>query len=192
MKPLLLSLLFSSFLLTSLAQSRDYISVRKKNGRVLKNFYSGSDILLQTIDNSYLHGPIKTVRHDSVFLTLYDIRYFPTMYGGYIKDTISTMVMGLPFKEIKRIMLNTKTSFAGRRLGPILMIAGAGYFTLNVINGLADGLPITESNNLQKLGIAGALFGLGYFIKRLTYSDGFSKPKHSIVYVKLEPDKLPF
>src|SRR5688572_19824967 len=192
MKQLLLSLLFSSLLLTTFAQSRDYISVRKKNGRVLKNFYAGSEILLQTTDGRYLQGPINRVQNDSVFLTIYDIRYYPTIYGGYIKDTISTVVQGLRHKEISRIMLDAKKSFVGRRAGPILMIAGAGYFTLNVLNGLTDGLPITDSENLQKLGIAAGLFGLGYLIQKLTYTDGFSKPKHSIVYVKLEPDRLPF
>ena len=186
MKQLLLSFLFSLLLFTSFAQGHDYISVRKKNGRVLKNFYAGSDILLQTKEGQYLQGPIKSIRNDSVFITLYDIRYFPTIYGGYLKDTVSVMVVGIAHKEISRIRLSTKQSFVNKRAGPLLVIAGAGYFTLNLLNGISYGLPITDSKNLQRVGIAGGLFGLGYLFQKLFSFDGFSNPKHRIEYIKLK------
>lgn len=93
---------------TVFSQSLDYISVRKKNGRVIKNFYAGSPILLQLVDGSYLDGPIQAIRNDSVFVTLYDIRRFPTTFGTYVTDTIAVTVIGFHHNEIQRIQLVKK------------------------------------------------------------------------------------
>src|SRR5215204_6447628 len=129
---LFLSLLFFSNQIFS--QSLDYISVRKKNGRVIKNFYSGSTIVLQTVENRYLQGPIHAIRNDSVFVTLYDIRYFPTQFGTYVKDTVSITLAGINKTEIKAIMLQQRKSFFQRTVPSLLMIGGAGYLTLNLLN----------------------------------------------------------
>ena len=170
---------------TVFSQSLDYISVRKKNGRVIKNFYAGSPILLQLVDGSYLKVPIQAVRNDSLFVTLYDIRRFPTVFGSYVTDTIAVTILGLHHKEIKRIHLNKKKTFAERSLGPLLMLGGGGYVALNLLNGTIFRLPITDKKNLRTLGIAGGAFGLGYLFTKLFASDGFSKNKHEIRYIDL-------
>jgi hypothetical protein len=184
MKPLLL-FFFLLFILTASSQSLDYISVRKANGQVVKNYYAGSDVVFQLNDGSYLRGPIQTIRNDSVYVTLYDIRYYPTTWGTYMKDTIATRIVGIRYKEISRIFLNRHRSFFQRMAGPLLMIGGAGYLTVNVLNGAFYHQPITDSKNLQRIGTAAGVFGLGYLFKRLFASDGFSKKNERIVYVDL-------
>lgn len=184
MKPLLLVCLVF-FVQTTSGQSLDYISVRKANGRVLKNFYTGTPILLQLTNGSYLQGPVQSVRNDSVFVMLYDIRYYPTNFGTYIRDTITTSVIGARFQEIKRIHLQQRKGFLKRVSGPLLMIGGGGYLVLNVLNGAFYDDSITGSKNLRKIGTAAGAVGLGFLLHKLFASDGFSKPRHNIVYVDL-------
>lgn len=184
MKPLLFTCLLL-FTQTSFSQSLDYISVRKKNGRVIKNFYSGSEIVVQTTHGSYLQGPISTIRNDSVFITLYDIRYFPTTLGTYFKDTVAITTAGLKKNEIERVLIVKRRSFLQRTAAPLLMIGGAGYLTLNVLNGALFNLPLTDSRNLRTLGVAAGAFGFGYLLQKLFSNDGFSKKSHQIVYVDL-------
>ncbi|HEY1021159.1 MAG TPA: hypothetical protein VGE06_02545 [Flavisolibacter sp.] len=167
------------------AQSLDYISVRKSNGRVLKNFYAGSAIILQQTNGTYLQGPVLAVRNDSIYVTVYDIRYYPTQFGTYVRDTISTTHVGIRHQEIQRIFLNPRRGFFKRMAGPLLMIGGGGYLVLNVLNGLAYEGSVTDSENLRKLGTAAGAFGLGFLLTKLFASDGFSTQKHRIVYVDL-------
>ena len=65
------------------------------------------------------------------------------------------------------------------------MIGGAGYISLNVINHVISGESLTADDNLKKLGIAAAAFGVGLIIKKYFYVNRFSRKKHKIVYVKL-------
>ena len=184
MKPLLLF----CFLLAAIsisAQSLDYISVRKQNGQVVKNFYTGSDILLQLTNGSYLKGPVQSIRNDSVYVTLYDIRWYPTPWGSYAKDTISITIAGIKKDEISRIHLSRRRGFLQRIAGPLLMIGGAGYLVLNVLNGALFDLPITDSQNLRRIGTAAGAFGTDFLLNKLFAADGFSKKKHRIVYVDL-------
>jgi hypothetical protein len=184
MKPLLL---FCLCLLTSVlcAQSLDYISVRKQNGRTVKNFYEGSRILLQLNDGMYLQGPVTAVRNDSVFVTVYDIRRWPTPYGSYVTDTVTTTIVGVSYKNIMRVHLDERRGFFKRMSAPLLMLGGGGYLVLNLLNGAFYDLPITDSKNLRRIGIATGAFGLGFLLNKLFASDGFSKKKHHRVYVNL-------
>lgn len=184
MKPLLLVCLVF-FVQTTFGQSLDYLSVRKQNGRVLKNFYTGSVIFMQLADGSYLQGPVQAVRNDSVFIMLYDIRYYPTTFGTYVRDTITTSVIGARFREIKRIHLQQRRGFLKRASGSLLMIGGGGYLALNVLNGAFYELPLTDSRNLRRIGTAAGAFGLGFLFRKLFATDGFSKRKHNLVYIDL-------
>jgi hypothetical protein len=184
MKPLLL---FLFFLLPerASAQSLDYISVRKSNGRVIKNFYSGSTILLQLSTGRYVEGPLALVRNDSVYVTVYDIRFYRTNWGSVMQDTLSANNVGLPYREISRVFLNRKRSFFERSAGPLLKIGGAGYFALNLVNGNLFDPSLTDSKNLQKIGFSAGAFGLGILLSKLFATDGFSKAGENIVYVNL-------
>ncbi len=183
MKLLVIGWLF--FTQTIFGQSLDYISVRKANGRAIKNFYTGSQILLQRQDGSYLQGLVQAVRNDSLYVTLFNIQYYPTTFGTYVQDTIGITHVGLRYPEIQRIFLNWHRGFFQRAAGPLLMIGGGGYLALNILNGALYQMPVTDRKNLQRIGTASGAFGLGFLFKKLFASDGFSKRKHNIVYVDL-------
>lgn len=184
MKPLLFCCLFLCTKIVT-AQSLDYISVRKKNGQVIKNFYTGSDILVQLNDGSYLRGPLQTIRNDSVYITFYDVRYYPTPWGTYVRDTVSTTIAGVRFNEISRIHLSRRRSFWQRNTGPLLMLGGGGYLAVNLLNGAFYEHTENGKSNLRRIGIGAGAAGLGYLLHRVFASDGFSKKKHQLVYVNL-------
>lgn len=184
MKPLLLAcLLFATQAAT--AQSLDYISLRKGSGRVVKNFYTGSSILLQLTDGSYLQGSIHAIRNDSLWVVVYDIRYLPTVFGTYVRDTIATTPVPLHYKDIRRIQVSQKQNFWQRISPPLLMLGGGGYLVLNVLNGALYRQRVTDRENLPKLGTAAGAFGLGFLFQKLFAQDGFSKKSHRVVYVDL-------
>lgn len=184
MKPLLFCcLLFFTQIVD--AQSLDYISIRKQNGQVIKNFYTGSNILAQLTDGSYFRGPVKAIRNDSVFVTFYDVRYYPTSWGTYVRDTISTSIIGVRFSEISRIHLNRRRTFWQRSTGPLLMLGGGGYLVVNLLNGAFYETAENGKSNLRRIGIGAGAAGLGYLIHRVFASDGFNKKKHQLVYVDL-------
>lgn len=184
MKPLLFCCLFLFTQIVS-AQSLDYISVRKQNGQAIKNFYAGSDILLQLSDGSYLRGPVHAIRNDSVYVTFYDVRYYPTPWGSYVRDTVSTTNIGLRFNEISRIHLSRRRTFWQRSTGPLLMLGGGGYLVVNLLNGAFYDHSNTNKSNLRRIGIGAGAAGLGYLLHRVFATDGFSKKKHLLVYVDL-------
>lgn len=184
MKTLLLLLLLLAAS-TAPAQYLDYISVRKGNGRVLKNLYTGSPALLQTTEGNYFEGPVKAIQHDSMYLTLYDIRLLQTLYGGFIRDTISVSVIGIHYKDIQRVFLHRRQSFWGQTAAPLLKVGGAGYLALNLLNGAIYSQPLTDKRNTRRIGFAAGAFGLGLLLKKLFTSDGFSKKSNKIVYVNL-------
>ena len=188
MKPTLLLFSFL-FVYASFSQGLDYISVRKRNGAVVKNFYAGSEITLQTTEGLYLQGPVKAVQNDTVYLTLYDIRYMPTVYGGFVRDTLTTTIVGLYYKDIRRIHLKGRKNFFQRNGPALLMLGGGGYLALNVLNGAFYNQSLSGKDRLKRAGIGAALFGIGYLLQKLFQSDGFSKPSQPVVYVSLSPKK---
>lgn len=175
-------MLFSAQL--ALPQSGDYLSVRKPNGRVVKNFMPGSPIVLQTREGRYWEGPITAIQHDSLFLTIYDVRLLPTPWNSYIRDTVAVFPLALHVTDIVRIYLSPHRSFWQRSAPTLLMIAGAGYTVLNLANGATYGLPLTDKKNVKRLGISTGLFATGFLLHRIFRSDGFTTERHHIEYVK--------
>lgn len=184
MKPTLLVFLIF-FLQTAFAQSLDYISVRKKNDRVVKNFYKSSAVLLQTTYGSFIQGPVERIANDTVHVRVYDVRLAQTFIGSIIRDTITSTLVSVHIQDISRIFINKKKGFFQRRTGPVLMIAGSGYLTLNLLNGTFFSDRVQPSEKVRKVITGAGLFGLGYLFQKLFADDGFSKKKHRIVYVDL-------
>ena len=89
--------------LSSQAQVSDIISVQKKNGRTIKNFYEASRILFQTKEGEYVEGPIAKIYHDSIYVRMYVIQKMMSAYGSYMFDTLNTYLVSKNYKDISRI-----------------------------------------------------------------------------------------
>ena len=187
MSKLLVTVSFLFLLLQAVAQVSDIISVRKKNGSILRTFFAGSPILFQTKDKAYIEGTIQYMRNDSIFLTVYDIRSALTHLGVTMSDTITRYTVGVHYKDILRIKVFRYRRFVRGKVDKLLMFGGAGYFGLNIVNGAYFSRPITEKQNLQALGISAGAFGAGWLIKRFFPVNRFSRKRHKIIYVSMTP-----
>lgn len=185
MHKLLITTVFPFFFFQSMAQVSDIISVQKKNGSIIKTFFAGSPVVLQTVDDKYLEGTIQYIRSDSIFVIIYDIRTGLSRYGVNMIDTVAQYVTGVHYKDIYRIKVFKYRRFVRGKIDKLLMFGGVGYFGLNLINGVYLGQPVTDKENMQKLGISVAAFSTGWLINRFFPVNRFSRKWHKIVYVKL-------
>ncbi len=140
------------------------ISVRKKNGSNIKTFYAGSPIVLQTTTGLYVEGPIKDIRHDSIFIAMYDIRTVMSRLGVWVVDTVAKYEVGLHYTEIERIKVFTYDRFLRGKIDKLLMFGGAGYLSLNVLNHATHNQSLTADGNGKPLAISAGAFGLGFII----------------------------
>ena len=180
--------LFSLFLITnyfSFSQPSDLISVHRKNGSIIKTFFAGSAIDFQLKNGAYMSGPIKEIKNDSVFIYSYQLGYLITNLGTTVTDTVERRVIGVNYKDILRIKVFKRTRFIRGNIGKLLMIGGAGYFGLNVINSLYLKEPVGDKSNITRLGIAAGAFGTGFLINKLFYVNRYSRKWHKIVYINL-------
>lgn len=161
------------------------ISVRKKNGRLIKTFIAGSPVELESVYNGYVNGWIRNIKNDTVFVKIYDIRRVAGFLGLPTIDTFGTYIVAIYYKDIEKIKISARQRFISLKLDKLLYIGGIGYFILNLINGPYLEQPITDKENLRKLGISLGAVGTGLLISKLFSAENFSKRTHRIVYVRM-------
>jgi hypothetical protein len=166
------------------AQVSDFISVRKKSGRIIKSFIPGSRILFETSYGGFIEGPIKEIKRDSIFITAYDTRTLITNFGARYLDTVRTYVVPFHYKEIKAVNVFHRRGFFSR-IDKLLVLGGTGYFALNLLNGAYLNESVTSEDNLKSLGISAMAVGTGLLLKHVAHLDNFSRRKHRIVYVHM-------
>jgi hypothetical protein len=179
-------LLFIGLNYLSFSQATDIINVTRKNGRHLKSFFAGSPITFQTTRGNYVNGMIKSIKNDSLFVKTYVMGRYMTEYGFTVIDTANIFTTGFSYKEISRILIDTKKSFFRKNLGGLLIAGGAAYTALNVINNVGSKAPIGSKENLKNLGAAGAAIGLGLFINKIFPVERFSRKGDKINYVNMQ------
>jgi len=182
---LLLILLIAGIPFSSSAQVSDIISVKKKNGRTIKNFYEDSRIAFETKDGEYIEGPIAKIHGDTVYVRMYTVQKVPTLFGTFGFDTLNTYLVNADYKDIRRISVYAHHGAIRQKLGVLMMIAGAGYAVLNLLNGSFFNLPVTDKKNLKTLGISATVFAAGFINNKFLVSSSFSRKKDKIVYAAL-------
>ncbi|HEY2721481.1 MAG TPA: hypothetical protein VGI82_07140 [Chitinophagaceae bacterium] len=185
----MLKLLLTFFLIiagfSSFAQVSDIISVKKKNGRTVKSFYEGVRILYQTKYGDYIEGPIEKIYHDTVFIRMYMVQKGLSQFGSYVFDTLNSYLVKTNYKDIKRVSVYRRGSNR-EKLGDLMMIGGAGYAALNLINGSLFSLPITDKKNLRTLGISLSAVAIGFLNNKLFASNPYSRRKDQVIYISLQ------
>lgn len=186
----LLILCFSVSLTVCLyAQPSDILSVKKKNGLTLQNFYAGSRILFQTNEGYFVEGPVESIHDDSIFIRIYVTTRYMTSLGVPHTDTVHTELQKFYYKDIARIKVSHKEKFLQSRLPIYLMVGGGSYVLLNLGNSLVSHYSLTEKSNLKKLGIAGGLAAIGFLIHKLFPVHAFTTKKDKIEYIRITPNK---
>lgn len=167
------------------AQVSDIVSVRKRNGRTIKSFYESSYISFQTKEGAYIEGPIEKIHHDSIYVRMYTIQKGLSPFGSYVFDTLNSYLLNTDYKDIRRISVYQHHGSIRQKLGLLMMIGGAGYAALNLLNGSFFNLPITDKKNLRTLGISTAVFSAGFINNKFFAANSFSKKSDQIIYISL-------
>lgn len=186
--PRILAILLLLISLRSWGQAKpgDIITVRKPNGRTVQTFTKGSPIEFIDPNGRNVAGRIQDIRDDSVFLVQLDVRTLYGNTGAVIMDTIGTWTSSYHYRELTRIRVFHRGGFVRNVLPTAMMIGGAGYAVLNVVNGAYLNEPITDKENMQSLGIALGVFGAGFALKKFFPPNNYTKPKHDIIYIRMK------
>ncbi len=184
-KSLLTIGLFFCYTASFAQQASDFISVKKRNNRTIKTFFPGLNISFITTFKRPVSGLITDIRHDSIFVKMWDIRVVPTTLGVTMLDTAGSYIIGLHYKDIEKIDVSDRMKLQQVILGPILIIGGAGYIALNLINGAYMKQPVTDSKNLGKLEIAAGAIGAGLLVNYIRKHRG----RYVIEYIRMNDVK---
>lgn len=183
-KSVLLLVLGVGYITCATAQLSDIISIRKKNGRVVKTLGAGSPVHFITTGGYPIDGYISVVKDDSVFITSYDIRSFPTRWGVYAVDTFATYLSGYAFRDIVKIRIREK-KFSQVSIPRLMMIGAGAFFILNVVNGPYLDQPFGDPENLTTLGVSAGIFGAGVALQAIYRGKEYTGKRHLLKYIRL-------
>jgi hypothetical protein len=166
---MLIAILLSTF---SISHSQHAILVFKKKNKLIENFWTGSTIAFQLANRDWQKGEIVRIHGDSFY-----IRPVVMKYSLYRTDTLYYDVLPFAVSDVyampkRGVLIDYKNgewqiSRSGGhqhwywiKSGWIFRVAGAGYASVVIVNGLIE-KDLSSSDNKAQLGIAAAIFITG-------------------------------
>lgn len=168
------------------AQVPDFIQLKKPNGRTLKSYWVGGSMQVQTRAGSRIEGPIRDIRNDTVFIQQFNARSVMTQWGFPVWDTMGYNYLAVHYRDIARIKFTNRNRFLRERVAPLMIIGGVGFLGLNVFNGGFRKEVLEDKKQVARLRNAALLALAGGGLAKLLSSNGYSKPRHRIVYVNMQ------
>lgn len=169
------------------SQAGDFISV-KKNGRSYTSFYKGAHVRFFTTDGAFVEAFVADIRDDSLFFKPIILRRVGTPWGVTNIDTVATSVKGISYKEVGALPRKNK-SFSYIKNGTLLMIGGAGYLLLNLVNGAYLHDPPFGKENLPGMAAATGVFATGFLQSKLHKPIIQMGKKYTVHYINLTASK---
>jgi len=176
---LLLNLFFST---ASLAQSADFI-ILKKHNKTVATYFSGTNISFTTNTGAFFEGRINQIKNDSIYLQEFLTRYLPTTFGTYIIDTMGSYHYKYHYNQVAAIGRAEKTNFNMRGSGANLM---GGGIVLAVASGVVY-LVDRQKFSAPLLIAAVALGTAGYLMAKGHKSGMLIGKKYKLVYMNMHP-----
>jgi len=156
-----------SFLIPLISMSQTDVLLLQKNGQNIKTYAPGQTIILETVYDQWLGGTITDLRNDSIFLN------------------------NMPFHVVEiRSVRQEFTKWNYNADGTILIIAGVGVLTLNVVNGLYTN---EKSGSWVKTSgwiTAGALIVAGILLKQVRYKNYLLGKKYTLHYLNMRAGRF--
>lgn len=193
MQKLLLFGVFTFNVLFAHSQIHDFLSLKKRNGRTVQNFYTGSKISFMSHGNFY-EGLIDKIQHDSVYLRMFHVNVLQTNWGTAIYDTVSRFEMPFYYKDIRITYkdingLKLSNAYVQYRflywIAKRAWIGAAGYIVLNVFNSAYLKDKLTSNRNLTSVGIALGTFATAFYLDRKLNPRKYSPRGYRLTYVKM-------
>ncbi len=173
--------------LSAHAQVPDFISIKKRNGITVKNYYAGLNISLITKDGKRYDALIQRIANDSLYLRYFTTTPYANLFGTVSYDTVTTYILQMHYKNIQYI-LTPRTQHRGyalSKLGKYAAIAGLGYTFLNLFNGLTQrSKPLLDKHNARNVAIASSI-GTGGLVLNRKFRNNNKRNRYKIVYVNL-------
>lgn len=104
-------------------------------------------------------------------------------------DTLGSYVIGVHYKDIDKLVIQTRQSFGYIKNGTLLMVGGLGYITLNLINGKYLKEPLTDPDNRKSIATALGVAGAGLLINRLRKYNNRNGKRYRVEYVRMNEGK---
>jgi hypothetical protein len=192
MKECLIFIVLFSLTTHLVAQSADYIVIRKKNNRTMQTYFAGAFISAQAFNGFNVNGYIKDIRHDSIFVQQQDTRLAGTNFGTII-DTMYYS-LGFDYREIERFNISSKYihgynpgsksgGFLSRILPTLMTLGGVGYLVLELVNGQYRHESVSAHNKLPSLIVASGVAVAGFAWSRLQKKSQNAPEKYQVIYV---------
>jgi hypothetical protein len=154
--------IFSFFL--SVAQGSDLL-ILKKNGRTVKTFFPGNEIIFNTTTR-YYDAVIQSINHDSLFLVQYDVKQMPTSLGVYMLDTLGTYSFAVNYKEITGLGKFADKKFDWPGSGGALLGGGVLLTTVGLGTWIFTKPHTRYYASPYLVGGAALLAGIGYLLAK--------------------------
>jgi len=185
---LVISLLFIANLL--FAQQSDFIVLKKRNNRTLRTYYPGAFISAITYNDFQINGFIVAIRNDSLIIRQEQRELIASKVGmGMEVDTL-IYTIGIDYRQIKQFNYHKNYGWGGKRgfaqvaLPKIMMIGGAGFVGLELVNTIYRRESLDDGNKLRTLGIAAGVAAAGWLIQESQQRAKKVGKKYKVVYIK--------
>ena len=169
------------FSLASLAQSSDFIILKKHNSTV-ESFFTGYNIIFTATSGAYINAQIEKIKNDTLYLREFIIRYLPTTFGTYKVDTAGSFRYQYHYKQVAAIGRKEKTNFNWRG-------SGGGLLGGGILLTLASGVVYVADRkkfSLPLLIAAVALGTAGYFIAFRKNKGITIGKKYKLLYMNMQ------
>jgi hypothetical protein len=190
MKQILLAILFLFIANLLFSQKSDFIVLKKRNGRTLKTYYPGAFISALTVTNFPINGYIKAIRNDSLIIQQEELHLVSAKEGmGTEVDTVRYTI-GIDYHYIKEFNYQRSYTWGGKRgflrvaVPKIMIIGGAGFVALELVNTAYRHEKLNDSKKLRALGIAAGVAVTGWLIEEAKKSAKKVGKKYNVFYVK--------
>ena len=119
-----------------------------------------------TLSGEFIYCKVLNIQNDSIYFKEVVVRQVGTPYGVPRLDTMATPEQVIYFTDIAGIP-REKEGFSYVKNGSILMLGGAGFILINLVNGAYLQYPPFGKENRGGLAIATGVFGAGLLLNKL-------------------------
>lgn len=155
----------------------------KKNNLPFKTYMAGTAANFITTYGEAINTRIAFIKNDSLFFNELNVRQVMTQWGVPRLDTIAIYFRGIHYSEIAALPKPKK--FSQLSISKLLMVGGAGFIAVNLVNSIYLNYPPFASDNLSKILPAAGAFATGFVISKLTSPYYTIGKKYTVEYSKL-------
>jgi hypothetical protein len=140
--------------------------VLKKGNKTVGRYYTGNTMQFYTTESMPVSGVVDRITADSIYLYQYQIRRMQRADGAVIFDTTGRFPLSFSIANIGSFPAGRQKGKNLLTNGTLLMIGGAGYLVVNMVNTVREGDPPFGEDNLSNVLIATGAVATGFLLKK--------------------------